>query len=501
MLIMADAQKVVRAVESCDIIGNHSIFNVIDMNTPRYFVPMSEEYRNYLLSKPVHAIDCFISHSWRTCGFDKKLVLAFFLHSRVAALVSFLFLFTSSAIVYNRFSGTPTLCQQRTTDEWLIDCVWSGGVVIGTGLSFLLTLRFGQHLPFTGLTFFMDKVCIHQGDHELKSRAMQSLDIFLLYSRRMLVMWAPDYFNRLWCVYELATYLKLHPDGMKRVVFLPTWMPRFAFLTTIVLGVQMPILGMVNTGPLLAWGMRVAGPFWGWILVHNLAVVVPAATAGGYMCYTKARRHAYMIEQMRHFDTNTAMCQEESDKLFLLDLIELMWRSSEGTRDGIQQFEHFVRETLPVQLISVVGTRTAIPYHFLVISYLCMIHVHFMFGLMCDEHMVQNWGYASAYPDVHDRYRAFVADWLLYCGINCFLSNSLANSVTLHVCARIMDAKMSPFLCGMLTCVVYSVCLLSGIFSILVFVMWEPGSEDILHRRVSLVAVLGMTCYLVRRSD
>ena len=34
-----------------------------------------------------------------------------------------------------------------------------------------------------------------------------------------------DPYNRLWCVYELATFLKIHPDGPSRIDFMPNWLP------------------------------------------------------------------------------------------------------------------------------------------------------------------------------------------------------------------------------------------------------------------------------------
>lgn len=42
----------------------------------------------------------------------------------------------------------------------------------------------------------------------------------MLRSQRLLVLWTPRYFSRLWCTLELATFLK-DPGNRRRIHFMP----------------------------------------------------------------------------------------------------------------------------------------------------------------------------------------------------------------------------------------------------------------------------------------
>merc|ERR1719356_1182884 len=68
---------------------------------------------------------------------------------------------------------------------------------------------------------FLDQVCINQVDEEKMKKGIYSLAGFLKHSQSMLVLWSPEYFSRLWCVFELAAYLKMNSTGGDRIIFVP----------------------------------------------------------------------------------------------------------------------------------------------------------------------------------------------------------------------------------------------------------------------------------------
>lgn len=481
--IMADAKPIIRTVASDkilenlgDILTDTSLLhaNAVAENGPTHELIADCEHE-YNLSRPAPDIPFFISHSWRTGRLQKANAIAIFLHARVAVLITLLTLATLSAIVGYRFSLSDTLCQPKTTMAWLYDCFWAGAVPVITGLVFAFVVQFGYHLPGMKAYFFLDKVCIHQGDTASKQRVIESLDILLLYSRRMLVLWAPDYFDRLWCIYELATFMKLHPDGAARVDFIPTWMPTFISLMNLMLAFTMPILALTSTGPILGWGMDVAGPYWGYVLVHDLACILPMAL-GASICYLKVSQHTLMMRQMSNFRLGEAMCQEPSDKAFILGLIELMWSSSPDSQDGQQNFERHVREKLPVQLEKAMGARAIFPYHVTLIAFLPLLGVHSMFSLMCDQHMVRSWGFTSAFPDPNSRYAAFCFGWAMYAVLNFCCCNPSTTVFSQLACAYAVDSKWKPSVCAAVAVCTYVVSLCTLIDLIVAFVMWDPAN-------------------------
>ena len=493
--IIADAREVVRAVPSDRILANiGNIFKVTDLVTPRIFEQIAEEDRAYNFSKPANSIDYFISHSWRTSGLEKGNAIAVFLHVRFAVLVALTTLGIVSAVIGHRFRLSDTLCQSKTSIDWLNDCLWAGSIPVLTGLVTMLFVRFGQHLLSTSVDCFLDKACIHQGNLALKQPALQCLDIMLLYSRRMLVLWAPDYFDRLWCIYELATFMKLHPDAASRVDFIPTWMTTFVSVTFTVMVFSMPLIGLMSTGPLLRLGMEVAGPYWGYALVHNLVCLVPI-TMMGLACYQKVSQHMLMMRQMRNFKLDQAMCQDLSDKVFILNVIDLMWSSSRESHDGKDNFERYVREKLPVQLEAAIGMRSIVPYRIVMIAYLPLVCGHSMFGVLCDQHMVAGWGYSSAYMSPHSRSFAFFSGWMLYCLLNCCFCNPTSSTLAQLVCACTMDRKWRPWVCAALTIVTYGISLNFFIDVIVAFVMLEPSGANWRMRWIGLSVIMGaMTC-------
>merc|ERR1711937_692754 len=57
---------------------------------------------------------------------------------------------------------------------------------------------------------FLDKCCINQFDEAEKMEAVRAISAFINNSERMVVCFSSDYFNRLWCAYEMATFLKFN---------------------------------------------------------------------------------------------------------------------------------------------------------------------------------------------------------------------------------------------------------------------------------------------------
>ena len=40
------------------------------------------------------------------------------------------------------------------------------------------------------------------------TEGISNLHVFLQRSKRLVILWSPDYFTRLWCTWEVAVYVK-----------------------------------------------------------------------------------------------------------------------------------------------------------------------------------------------------------------------------------------------------------------------------------------------------
>ncbi|CAJ1360086.1 unnamed protein product [Effrenium voratum] len=70
---------------------------------------------------------------------------------------------------------------------------------------------------------FLDAMCISQTDDELKTQAIRSLAGILNKSDSMLVLWDESFADRLWCIFELAAFLKSQESQAKALpIICPT---------------------------------------------------------------------------------------------------------------------------------------------------------------------------------------------------------------------------------------------------------------------------------------
>eukprot|EP00929_Paragymnodinium_shiwhaense_P072328 TRINITY_DN36713_c1_g2_i2.p1 TRINITY_DN36713_c1_g2~~TRINITY_DN36713_c1_g2_i2.p1 ORF type:complete len:431 (+),score=28.66 TRINITY_DN36713_c1_g2_i2:292-1584(+) len=78
---------------------------------------------------------------------------------------------------------------------------------------------------------FLDKLCINQENEDEKQKGILGLAAFLKKSDRMVLLWSNRYFTRLWCTYELSTWLSLGKDASS-IVFLPVQVPKLIVAMT-----------------------------------------------------------------------------------------------------------------------------------------------------------------------------------------------------------------------------------------------------------------------------
>jgi len=179
----------------------------------------------HMLSQEATHIDDFISHDWGSGRWEKTLTLWFLYNGTPAMLVSFaaavlVGILQCSSVgilpVPNRSpGGSNGVTLLHKSGLW---CRLLCPVVFATTFIFWQDLR--QRLGLRTRLVFVDKFCIDQQREDRKKAGIMALAGFLKRSNRFVICWTPRYFTRLWCTYEVASWLHLRRD-MDSVMFLP----------------------------------------------------------------------------------------------------------------------------------------------------------------------------------------------------------------------------------------------------------------------------------------
>ncbi|CAJ1394068.1 unnamed protein product [Effrenium voratum] len=172
-----------------------------------------DDHKAFEVSKPVEHITEFWSHSWHGSAWRKVLTLLV-VKNGFAALVTSLFSSLLFALLFG-FGILPAYSFGEETEEDFRS-VWalSAGCVASC-----LTLLLWR--PQTCV--FLDRVCIDQRSPKAKAEGTLNVGAFLKNSDAMLALWDSSYAQRLWCVFELAAYLKSHERQGERLVLRPTF--------------------------------------------------------------------------------------------------------------------------------------------------------------------------------------------------------------------------------------------------------------------------------------
>lgn len=160
----------------------------------------SQKSSDYEKSFQVPKYDHFLSHDWKTSRAAKVWSMFFVFNLPAATLASQICaivvgLVRESEALWAPSHGAP---HQLTTSLvpwlvfWLFFCFWQ-------------RLRSLLGRP---LIVFLDRLCIAQHDPRLKEKGILGLSAFLDKSQNLTILWSKRYFTRLWCSYEVATFLR-----------------------------------------------------------------------------------------------------------------------------------------------------------------------------------------------------------------------------------------------------------------------------------------------------
>ena len=375
----------------------------------------------------VSQVDFFISHSWSCPSWMKRLALCHCLNLNLA-IGSCGFAFLLAIVILVVHAGSiPAVAQQDPALRYGLLLWWPCFTFLGTYL-------FG-HLLYPR-RFWIDQVCVHPSDPEVKSRTLQAIPAFVAQSNQMLVIWDDTYWQRLWCNYEVAICLKA--SAIQAIHFVPVWMPlwvlsSFTFLT---------LMCFLTVGEVWSYQLDLDSrlscmvSFIMYEAPMNVIWAGCCALPCFWLCARKVQKHdELMLNQMKHFDVRSTECTVESDRAVIQeqivnlfdealeppvqvpfgtvpDMLEAPLVSPEAledirditsypSRDEIlDQFNAYVRGPLRESVEASVGKEEYLPLSSCIAAILPMISGGFTVALGCDgradcELSASYWGYAS----------------------------------------------------------------------------------------------------------
>jgi len=291
--------------------------------------------RFFCLSQPVTEIDEFRSHSWHS-GPWKKVLLLMVLKNGQAAVAAGTVTAGVSMLLFT-FEVLPGYWTSATG----LHTVWS----LCTGLAAsAVTLFFWKPRQ----KVFLDRICVNQDDEEEKCSAILSIGAIIKNSKAMLVMWDSTYVERLWCVFELAAYIKSHKGAQNQ----------HPVIRPITLGVCAAsfFVGMAGFMAVLIV-ISFEEPAVGMTILMTLGLAGFYVSAWGFRSFFRSVERTQ--EQMKAFSVEGAKCaccerghtgenaQSMCDRKIVLSCIDEWYGSTKNFEDAVQSV---VREVLAHQL-------------------------------------------------------------------------------------------------------------------------------------------------------
>jgi len=341
-------------------------------------VTLGETFR---LSQKTDELDYFFSHDWETSRLLKWLSLLVMFNSHAAAIA--MLIVTSLLVVLACYGSIPEL-------------VWPLLPLLSM-ITYLVFFVFWQQLRSLWCKpclVFLDRLCIAQHDRALKEQGIRGLGCFLAKSRNLTILWSGRYFSRLWCLYELASYLKDETvKDQRNIQILPVDLCLLLLISTIQAVVWLCVI-------FISWAFSI----W-WMTEHPIlfnllgrggGVFIPVAVYMALGCMTRLYQ---LPQQLHHFRVQDAKCfccsndhkhpetgQElQCDRMLVFNALE-KWFSSKrnsstrdscrSSQDWMDRFNLMVRQKLSHRIAHTVG-RGLPPFKY-ALSTVCVAPFPFM---------------------------------------------------------------------------------------------------------------------------
>ena len=416
-------------------------------------------------------VDLFISHSWSAGRWEKFLALCLYLNLQMAVgccMITWMFF----VVLLISLHGAAGLGGSRL----LLPCF----VYLPMAM-FFVVFFFGQQLSAgrCSPSVWIDRLCIHQTDLELKAEQIKSVPTFVVRSSRMLILCDGSYFERLWCNLELATFAR--HGGVEKVDVLPLWLAPWllcCILLELLSANLMDLSQLVFPNWMLTMDKHIMGiattllgsnpvllQFFGWFVIWMTSSMstLPASIPSFFSFRMKIRHHQLILDQMADFDVRAAKCSEPSDR----DAIERQLQevfceqdllgpgsdavdqgevklqrfvSYQATGDPLDRFNAYVRGVLRDIVMMQIGDEIYVPWPLCLTTCLPMILYSSVNVLGCDNRSCEESARVAGASSMLQYMLANVMGWTL----NILLTFPLTYPVMLRMLKCVLSFGDGP---------------------------------------------------------
>lgn len=316
----------------------------------RLFAGAEGDYSKSIACETLHA---FLSHSWRGNKSQKciaTVVYAYWMYALTAAVLACVIY----SVCFLLLDG-----EGYCFDDLVVNrrhfCYAHGNVYVGTFT--LLVVLVGHRLVPSSRAklFFIDKGCINQESNRTIAVGVQSLGGILRHCSRLVILWSDDYFERLWCIFELACFSRF--GGIQNyvdLVLVPILLPTLVIIGNLFLLSVWILFDIALAYGILDWMVtnlshQVA------LAILAMAVATPFFGALFYTILQLTRLREHLVQAIAEFKTETAKISKESDREKIEECIRLWY-------GDIHTFDDFVNADLLEEMRQQLGQKICVPY-------------------------------------------------------------------------------------------------------------------------------------------
>eukprot|EP00913_Durusdinium_trenchii_P028816 g27021.t1 len=265
----------------------------------------------------------------------------------------------------NPVTGEPLLCDRELVFQTLKR--WYG---TDTGSDDHLDRFDGVPSRLTSVTS-LASVAKKDMDEHLKQEGIFNLAGILAKSRKLVILWSPRYFTRLWCAFELSTFLK-DENRVKHIEFMPASMALLLWSASVVNMIGFSLWQWVTHRNHVGSLYRPAGWSLNGILINWLALTVSmffVMTVPIYFGIQHMRNLLKLEEQMTSFSIKASECtccalnhcNPATGERLLCDREVVFrtlkrWYEETGEGDHLDHFDSIVQKQLSSSVLQVVGS-------------------------------------------------------------------------------------------------------------------------------------------------